>query len=357
MEGHRERHRSRQITISLGGTDLYTIDEIREIAVKYKRMARQSIDPREKAKEDRPVPSLADAIGNVIRLKQPGVKNPGRLATRWAAVTSAHANRLLPMAIDKVGAADVEACLLRVCDEDGLLMHATMIELSRYLGAAFAWAVVHGYRNDNPAALLKSQLPKARRVEHQRSLPYAELAGALAKVKGSGAYEGSKLLLEFIALTAVRTGEARMATWAEFDLQQRTWTVPAERMKAGKAHTVPLSDPVLAILRAAKGVSKGVHVFASPTGAPLSCGTVAKLLRDLDIAGTPHGLRATFRTWAAECTDTPREICEAALAHATGNAVEVSYQRSDFLAKRRDLMTMWAQFVTIPNVIAFKRTA
>ena len=269
------------------------------------------------------------------------------------AITGTYAKRLLPMPINAIGTGDVEAALLRIWSDK----NATAVDLQRYLSAGFAWAVVHGHRTDNPADLVKSRLPRVRKVAHQKALAYSDLADAIEKINGSGAYAGTKLLIEFLALTAVRTGEARGARWDEFNMDTRTWTVPAERMKSGKVHTVPLSNRVMAILEAATGVSRNGYVFVSPAGKTLSHGTVANLLRKLDIPGTAHGLRSTFRTWAAECTDTPREICEAALAHQTGNAVEMSYQRSDYLERRRELMNQWAAFVTAENVVSIRRSA
>lgn len=173
------------------------------------------------------------------------------------AITGTYAKRLLPMPINAIGTGDVEAALLRIWSDK----NATAVDLQRYLSAGFAWAVVHGHRTDNPADLVKSQLPRVRKVAHQKALAYSDLADAIEKINGSGAYAGTKLLIEFLALTAVRTGEARGARWDEFNMDTRTWTVPAERMKSGKVHTVPLSNRVMAILEAATGVSRNGYVF------------------------------------------------------------------------------------------------
>ena len=342
----------KEAAISLGSIDLYTIDEAREIAIRYKRLARQGIDPRAKASELAPTPTLADAIGKVIGIKRSEWKDAPKTEARWTRITNRYGGALMTRPVDAVGTGDIEAALLRIRDK-----HATMIELQRFLSAGFAWAVVHGHRADNPADLVKSQLPKAPKVEHMKALDYSGIADAIKTIQATGAHPATKLAIEFLALTATRSGEVRGATWAELDLPGRTWTIPAERMKAGREHRVPLSDRCIAILRAAEGFSANGLVFASASGKTLSHGTLNTLMRREHIPGTPHGLRSAFRTWAAQCTDFPREVCEDALAHVTGDVSERSYQRGDYLAKRRELMAEWAAFVTAENVLPMRRSA
>ena len=148
-------------------------------------------------------------------------------------------------------------------------------------------------------------------------------------------------------LTAARSGEVRNAVWSEIDLNERTWFIPAERMKNGKAHRVPLCERAIEILTEARafGDDDGL-IFPSTKGGALGSGAFAELLRDCGIDAVPHGFRTSFRTWAAEQTDAPREVCEHALAHVNGNQVEAAYQRSDLFEKRRELLNQWARYVT-----------
>ncbi|MCY4496900.1 MAG: site-specific integrase, partial [Rhodospirillaceae bacterium] len=154
------------------------------------------------------------------------------------------------------------------------------------------------------------------------------------------------LAFEFLVLTACRSGEVRGAQWNEIDLEAREWRIPPERMKTGREHRVPLSRAALAVLREAQALAdnSGV-VFASVRGGPLSKLAIAKLVRDLGIGAVPHGFRSSFRDWAAECSDVPREVCELALAHVNTNAIEAAYRRTDLFERRRVLMEQWAVFL------------
>ena len=162
--------------------------------------------------------------------------------------------------------------------------------------------------------------------------------------------------LGFLILTAARSGEARGARWGEIDRASAVWSIPADRMKAGKAHRVPLSARALAILtrRAETGAAQnpGALVFPSDlrAGAQLSDMTLGAVLRRMGRTETVHGFRSTFRDWTAERTDYPREVAEAALAHAVGDKVEAAYLRTDLFEKRRALMDAWAAFVTVHAV-------
>jgi len=154
------------------------------------------------------------------------------------------------------------------------------------------------------------------------------------------------MAFEFLVLTASRSGEVRGARWDEVDLDAREWRIPPERMKTGRGHRVPLSAGALAVLRAASGLADGSGpVFPSARGGPLSNLAIAKLVRDLGIGAVPHGFRSSFRDWATECSDAPREVCELALAHVNTNAIEAAYRRTDLFERRRALMEQWAVFL------------
>ncbi len=147
-------------------------------------------------------------------------------------------------------------------------------------------------------------------------------------------------------LTVARSGEVRLATWDEMDLAAGVWIIPAARMKAKREHRIPLSGRALAILLDARRLSDGTGlVFRSPRGKPLSDMTLSKLIKELGIAAVPHGFRSSFRDWAAEQTNTPREVVEAALAHTVRNSTEAAYARSDLFERRRRLMDDWAAYL------------
>ena len=154
-----------------------------------------------------------------------------------------------------------------------------------------------------------------------------------------------KACLEFVALTAVRSGEARGATWDEVDLETQTWTMAGSRTKNGDPMRVPLPDAAVAVLRGVGVRSEGL-MFPSSNGKPFHDVSLSKVFRELDIPGTVHGLRSCFRDWAAEQTDVPREIAEMCLGHRIGGAVELAYRRTDYLERRRELMDQWAAAIS-----------
>lgn len=221
-----------------------------------------------------------------------------------------------------------------------------------------SYAMQAGYRPEglNPARWrggLDKLLPapgKVVKVEHHAALPAGEMAAFVQRLRAVGGM-GARAL-EFVILTAARSGEARGATWSEIDRKAKVWTIPASRMKAGKEHRVPLSDAALALLDVAEDMPRFAEsdlVFPAPRGAMLSDMTLAAVMRRMEVPAVPHGFRSTFRDWAAERTDHPRDVAEMALAHAIGNKVEAAYRRGDLFDKRRQMMSEWATFITTPQ--------
>ncbi len=210
--------------------------------------------------------------------------------------------------------------------------------------AILDWAWVMKYRSgDNPARWgghLEHLLPQqGQSVEHHAALPYAEVPGVMARLREMGGYAAPAL--EFIILTAARVSEVRGATWGEISFADRCWTIPASRMKANREHCVPLCEGALDVLRRQADIRHSDLVFPG-RGAQLSIAGIRKLVKDRGI--TTHGFRSSFRDWCAEQTNCPREICEMALAHNVGNAVERAYQRSKLFQKRAELMEAWGRF-------------
>jgi integrase len=211
------------------------------------------------------------------------------------------------------------------------------------------WATVRKYRTgENPARWkghLDMLLPapgKIQKVVHHRALPIDEMPSFMAELQKR---EGTAArLLEFTILCASRSGEARGCAWSEIDLQAGIWTIPAVRMKAGNEHRVPLTEPVIRILNTLPHHAGNDLVFAAPRGGQLSDMAMTAVMRRMEVDAVPHGFRSTFRDWAREHTNFPRDLAEQSLAHTLDNKVEAAYRRGDALEKRREMMAAWASF-------------
>lgn len=222
----------------------------------------------------------------------------------------------------------------------------------------FDWAVAYEYIDYNPAGdAISAALPSMPRDrQHFPALPYSQVSEAVKTIQTSSAgipikLTAAKLALEFVILTAARSGEVRGATWEEIDWDKRLWIIPESRMKGGIEHRVPLSEAALDVLKAALLIRGNSNlIFPSPMkeGQPLSNMTLTKIMRSTGLAetGTVHGFRSSFRDWASENTNATFAVMELSLAHRVGNDVVQSYARSDLLAKRRELMESWAAYIS-----------
>ena len=336
----RLRINGRPTHIGLGPVVLVSLAEARELAVQNAKSARAGADPLADRRRRATVPTLREAAERTIALHAPSWRNP-RTADHWRARLRDHAYPTLgDRRVDAIGPTDILGILSPIWHS----RREQARKVKQHLHAVMAWAIGEGLRGDNPVVAVATALPRASApVEHRKALPYAEVAGALAKVWESDAAESTKLCIEFLTLTACRSGEVRGATWDEVDEYTATWTIPGSRMKQQKEHRVPLSMRALTVLvRAREHQGDSGLVFPSARGKVISDNTLSKLLRDNEIAGTPHGMRTAFRVWAAECSDAPREIAEMALAHIEGSAAELAYRRTDYFERRRELMESWA---------------
>jgi integrase len=263
-----------------------------------------------------------------------------------------------------VQAVDTEAVML-VLGDLWLTKPETAVRVRGRIEAVLDWATARGLRSgENPAAWrrLRHLLParsKVRPVVHLAALPYREIGGFVSLLRQRNDIKARAL--EFTILTAVRSNEAPNAQWSEFSLGENLWTIPAGRMKAARAHRVPLSDRAVAILRelAAVRTSSDFVFPGRKSGRPIGENAFFNLLREIGRSEiTAHGFRSTFRDWAGSETSFPRELAEEALAHVTGDATERAYRRSDALERRRKLMDAWAAFVETSGrgkVIPFAR--
>lgn len=223
------------------------------------------------------------------------------------------------------------------------------------------WAAVRHYREgENPArwkGRLDKLLPAPSKVQKPAHHEAVAVDDAPSFYAALVLREGmSARALQFTALTAARSGETRGATWDEIDLDSGVWSVPAQRMKAGKPHQVPLSEHALELLRALPRSDDSPYVFHAPRGGALSDMALTAVMRRMGLEAVPHGLRSTFRDWAGDRTSYPRDLAESALAHAVGNAVEAAYRRSSALERRRAMMADWANFLapratSVPSIV------
>ena len=328
--------------IGLGSFPVITLAEAREKALENRRAVAKGRDPRHRADG---IPTFEQALEMVIAIHEPNWKDGARSAEIWRASLRDYAMaRLGRKPVNKITTSDVLAVLVPIWTEK----RETARRVRQRIGAIMKWSVAEGHREDNPAGeAIGAALPnKGAPRTHQKALPHGEVGEALRKVKGSNAWPATKLAFEFLVLTAARSGEVRGARWEEIDLEACTWTVPGIRIKAGREHRVPLAPLAIAILAEAQEISDGTGlVFPSPRGKILSDMTLSKLVRELGIKAVPHGFRSSFRDWAAECSDSPREVCELALAHVNSDRVEAAYRRSDLFERRRQLMEEWSEYI------------
>ena len=324
--------------IGLGAYPIVTLPEARRAAIENRRAVARGVDPFSGG-----VPTFAEAAERVLGIHREAWRDGGKSEAQWRSSLTAYAMpKLGRKRIDQITSADVLAVLLPVWTAKP----ETARRVRHRISAVCKWAIAEGHRRDNPAGeAIGAALPKVNGGKaHMRALPHAEVAAAIAKVKGSGAWVGTKLAFEFIVLTATRSGEVRLARWEEIDLEGRTWTVPGGRMKTGKAHRVPLSDAALSVLSEARKLQDGAElVFPSVRGLAMTDSTISKLLRENGIEAVPHGFRSSFRDWASEA-GVSREVAEAALAHVVVG-VEAAYRRTTLFELRRRLMQDWDDYL------------
>ena len=329
--------------LGLGSAELVSLKEARLTAFDNRRLARAGFDPRSLGR--RTSPPFADAAEVVIDMHRPAWRPGGGSEHQWRASLRAYVYpRIGHKPVHAVNAADVMAVLLPIWTRK----HATARRVRHRISAVMKWAVVQGYRQDNPAGdAIGAALPKQGvRTRHFTALPYGKVAEAIAAVRGSGAPALTILAFEFLVLTACRSAEVRGARWEEMDLETREWRIPAVRMKTNREHRVPLSTRAMAVLGEARGLDDGSGwVFPSTTSQPHSRAALSKMVRQLGIQAVPHGFRSSFRDWAAERTEAPHAVMEAALAHTIHNPVEAAYARSDLFERRRRLMQQWADYL------------
>ncbi len=348
----------KQREMGLGSVGILSLAKARERAIECRQQMLRGFDPIEERNSGRRLQQLEQARSitfqqaaeQCIESKKHEWKN-AKHGQQWVNTLTTHAYPT----IGKLSVAALDTALvLRVLEPIWTKKAETASRVRQRIETVWDWAKARGYvTGENPARLrghldkILSKTSKIKRVKHHPALPYKQINPfivALRKQKGS-----TPLALEFLILTAARTGEVTGATWSEIDLEDNVWTVPPERMKAGKEHRVPLSSRSVEILTSiASERAAGEFVFPGwKAGTGLSNGAMLVLMDKMKFGQyTPHGFRSTFRDWAAEeAHGFQSETIEQALAHTIKNQVEAAYRRGDQLERRRELMDSWAQYV------------
>lgn len=289
-----------------------------------------------------------------IKAKSPGWKNV-KHASQWTNTLETYVYPTIgDMLVRNINIGHVTA----IIEPHWATKNETISRVRNRIELVLDWATVRKYRSGDNPARWKGNLDKAGladrsvvgKVTGHRALPAAKVFGfmeELRKLKGYG-----PRCLEFVVLTACRSGEARLAKWSEFDMAEKTWNIPGERMKSGRPHRVPLSDEVISLLNRLERMESTELLFpGKKEDSPISDMTMTKIMRDMGVDAVPHGFRATFSSWTASSTAYPFEVREMALAHAVGDGTVAAYQRSDLFEKRRNLMADWAKFTNTAPVV------
>lgn len=362
----------RRREMGLGGYPAVTLADARERARREREKVDSGMDPIHARRIARS--ALAVAQAHALTFEQCAERYIRTHAASWKNAKHAQqwGNTLAQYAYPVIGdtlVADVtKPQILQILEPIWLSKTETAARLRGRLEMVLSYAMQAGYRPEglNPARWrgnLDKTLAnpaKATKVRNHPALPADAIGTFMAELRqaeGMGARA-----LEFTVLTAARSGEVRGALWSEIDLKAKVWTVPAERMKAGREHRVPLSNAAVALLKSVQALprpSESDLVFFAPRGGVLSDMTLTAVTRRMGVAAVPHGFRSTFRDWVAERTNYPNEVAEMALAHSIADATEAAYRRGDLFDKRRQMMEAWAKFcATLPGqgeVVPFKR--
>jgi len=348
----------RKREMGLGGYPVVSLAKARTRAGEFRKDVQDGRNPITERDRDAE-PTFGECIGKFLETMESGWRND-KHRKQWRSTLDTYCAAMKEKRVSEIGTDDVLAALTAIWQEKSETASRLRGRIERVLDFARAKGWRHG---ENPALWrghLRHVLPARQKLQrgHHPAMPYGDVPAFVARLQCTEAMAAR--VLEFLILTAARSGEALEARWFEFDLEKALWMIPAGRMKAGKEHRVPLSNRALAIAKALHEARSGEFVFPGhKERRPLSNMALQMLMRRMKVGHfTPHGFRSAFRDWAGDETVFPREIAEAALAHEVGNKVELAYRRSDALAKRRKLMDAWSRYCTMPRsnaVLPFHR--
>jgi integrase len=338
--------------MGLGPVASISLARARELAAEAGRQRLEGRDPIKVREAERAAARRAEAGAATFRYcaeqfiasREPGWRNP-KHAKLWRSTLRTY---VYPIMGELPVAAVDTTLIMRVIEPIWANKPPTASLVRNRMEAVLDWAKVRGFRDGENAARWRGHIDhllpagsKVRRVRHHPALPHAEIHAFMEALRSRRGI--APRALEFVILTAARTSEVLSAAWGEINFGARMWVVPADRMKGGKEHRVPLCDSALAILREMEEVRQNELLFPGfKQGRPLGPMSLRRVLHELRPGVTTHGFRSTFKDWAAECTHAPNFVSEAALAHVVADKVEAAYRRSDLFEKRRNLMDAWA---------------
>ncbi len=335
--------------LGLGSFDLVSMVDAEEKAIANRKIVYNGGNPLHEKRK-----SYALKFADAVRKTHADLKHQwenANTAKQWMQIMEKHAlPKLGRLPVDKI----TQRHVIDIVKPVLLKSHETGGRLRRFIRQVFGWCQANGHVKDNVAGdAINAALPKVtNKRKNYRALPYTEITDAVKSMEDNLPSPNSKLCLLFIIHTGVRGQEARFATWDEIDLESATWTIPADHMKQGKEHRVPLSSGAIAILERARSLNNGKGlIFPSPndSGKDISVTALLKCLKKLDLHDKTviHGFRSTFKTWAMESPEDFRhEVIEMCLAHDVGNAVAKAYTRTDLLAKRVAIMQGWSNYIS-----------
>lgn len=331
--------------MGLGSASTVALADARERAASARRKIAQGLNPINERKRDGGIPTFGEIADDVREALSAGFRNEKHKA-QWKSTLETYAAPLRAKPVDTIAIDDVLAVLKPIWVSKAETASRVRGRIEKVLDAAKA----KGFRNgENPARWrghLDHLLPRPLKLArgHHAAMPYEDVAAFITKLRDREAF--AAMALELLILTAARSGEILGMKWTEIDFDKKLWTVPANRMKAGREHRVPLSARAIAILRKLEKLKLSEFVFpGQQRNKPLSNMAMEMVLRRMKIEdATVHGFRSSFRDWAGNVSNFPREITETALAHVIGDKAEQAYRRSDALEKRRKLMEAWAAY-------------
>jgi integrase len=351
--------RGRAKEMGLGSAASVPLTDARENAASARRKIARGLNPIDERKRDGGIPTFGEVADDVRKTLSAGFRNEKHKA-QWKLTLETHAALLRARPVDTVATDDVLAVLRPIWMTKAETASRVRGRIEKVLDAAKAKGLREG---ENPARWrghLDHLLPRPSKLSrgHHAAMPYEDVAVFIGKLRKREAT--SALALELCILTAARTGEILGMRWPEIDFAKQIWTVPASRMKAGREHRVPLSPRAVAILCQLEKLKVGDFVFpGQKSESPFSGRVLQMVLRKLGVKNaTVHGFRSSFRDWAGNVSNFPREVTESALAHVIGDKAEQAYRRGDALEKRRKLMEAWAAYcepMASANVVQIRK--
>jgi integrase len=333
----------RRRDFGLGSEKKVSLAQARKLSAEVRSLIEARLDPILERRRREGIPTFREAAAKVFAEQHRSWRN-AKHRGQWLSTLEAYAfPHFGDVSVSEINGPEVRDALVAIWLEKP----ETARRVRQRIVTVIDWAIAKGYRTlPLPMAAINKSLPKIRtKVEHHKALPYGDVPSFVASLRERESV--GRLAFELLILTAARSGEVRLVSWSEIDLQAKLWTTPAARMKAGQEHVVPLSDAAMHVLERAQTYREARSDLVFPGirhSKPLSDMTLTKICRDMGVAAVPHGFRSSFRDWVAEETDFDGDIAEMALAHAIANKVEAAYRRGNLLDKRRRLMDAWGAY-------------